>query len=98
MKIAINLLLFLLVLLLVATALLYTQQRRILFPAPSDYPRAAPAGFRIVHTQTDDGLRLTAFYRPAVAGKKTILFFTAMATICRARSRRRAGPRRRGTG
>ncbi|HEV2598649.1 alpha/beta hydrolase [Sphingopyxis sp.] len=75
MKVAINLLLFLLVPLLVAAALLYTQQRRILFPAPSDYPRAAPAGFRIVHTQTDDGLRLTAFYRPAAAGKKTILFF-----------------------
>ena len=75
MKIAANLLIFLLVLLLAAAALLYTQQRRILFPAPSDYPRAAPAAFRIVHTQTDDGLRLTAFYRPAAAGKKTILFF-----------------------
>lgn len=75
MKIAANLLLFLFVLVFVAGVLLYTQQRRILFPAPSDYPRAAPAGFRLVHTRTDDGLRLSAFYRPAAAGKKTILFF-----------------------
>lgn len=75
MKVAANLLLFLLVLVLVAAALLYTQQRRLLFPAPTDYPRAAPAGFRLVHTGTDDGLRLAAFYRPAEAGQKTILFF-----------------------
>ena len=75
MRIAVQLLLGLFVFALVVAALLYTQQRRMIFPAPSDYPRAAPAGFRIVHTQTDDGLRLTAFYRPAAAGKKTILFF-----------------------
>lgn len=75
MKIAINLLVFIVVLVLVATALLYTQQRRILFPAPHDYPRAALPGFRLVHTQTDDGLRLSAFYRAAVPGRKTILFF-----------------------
>src|SRR3546814_19148505 len=65
MKIAVNLLIFIFVLVLVATALLYTQQRRLLFPAPSDYPRAALPGFRLVHTRTDDGLRLAAFYRPA---------------------------------
>ncbi len=75
MRLAINLLLWLLVLALMVGALLYTQQRRILFPAPDDYPQAAPAGFRLVHTQTGDGLRLSAFYRPAEAGKKTILFF-----------------------
>jgi len=75
MKIAINLLVFLIVLALVAMALLYTQQRRILFPAPSQYPQAASAGFRIVHTRTSDGLRLSAFYRPAAPGRKTILFF-----------------------
>jgi hypothetical protein len=65
----------LLVFALVAMALLYTQQRRILFPAPSHYPQDAPAGFRLVHTQTEDGLRLSAFYRPAPPGLKTILFF-----------------------
>jgi uncharacterized protein len=75
MKIAINLLVFLIVLALAVTLLLYTQQRRILFPAPSDYPKSAPTGFRLVHTRTDDGLQLSAFYRPAMPGKKTILFF-----------------------
>lgn len=73
-KIAINLLAFTLVLVLVATALLYTQQRRLIFPAPAHYPQAA-GGFRLVHTRTDDGLRLSAFYRPALPGKKTVLFF-----------------------
>lgn len=75
MKIAVNLLVFVAVLLLAATALLHMQQRRIFFPAPSDYPRVAMAPFRLVHTQTDDGLRLSAFYRPAAPGRKTILFF-----------------------
>ncbi len=75
MKLASNLAVALLVFALVAMALLYTQQRRILFPAPSHYPQDAPAGFRLVHTQTEDGLRLSAFYRPAPPGLKTILFF-----------------------
>lgn len=75
MKLAVNLLVFVAVLLLAAAALLHTQQRRILFPAPSDYPRAATAPFRLVHTQTGDGLRLSAFYRAAAPGRKTILFF-----------------------
>lgn len=71
LKIATNLLLLVLVVALVA----YTQQRRLIFPAPSDYPAAAPDGFSLVHTETDDGLRLSAFYRPAEPGKRTILFF-----------------------
>ncbi|MDO9363811.1 MAG: alpha/beta hydrolase [Sphingopyxis sp.] len=75
MKLALKLAAALLVFALVATTLLYTQQRRILFPAPSHYPHDAPAGFRLVHTQTEDGLRLSAFYRPAPPGLKTILFF-----------------------
>src|SRR3546814_20099219 len=75
MKIAVNLLIFIFVLVLVATAMLYSQQRRLLFPAQSDYPRAALPGFRLVHTRTDDGLRLAAFYRPAAPGRKTLLFF-----------------------
>lgn len=65
----------LLLLLIVATALLYTQQRRLIFPAPAQYPEAPPPGFQRVSTQTEDGLRLVAFYRPAAAGKRTILFF-----------------------
>ncbi len=75
MKALLNLLLFVVALVTVATLLLYTQQRRLIFPAPSDYPRDAPAGFRLVHTQTADGLRLSAFYRAAAPGRKTILFF-----------------------
>ncbi|WP_447757447.1 alpha/beta hydrolase [Sphingopyxis fribergensis] len=75
MKLVLNLAAALLVFALVATMLLYTQQRRILFPAPSQYPQAAPAGFRLVHTRTDDGLRLSAVYRPAAPGKKMLLFF-----------------------
>ncbi|MBL0769143.1 alpha/beta hydrolase [Sphingopyxis sp. XHP0097] len=74
MKAAINLLVFVVVLALAVGALFYTQQRRLFFPAPSDYPQTVP-GFRLVHSLTDDGLRLTAFYRPAAPGKKTILFF-----------------------
>lgn len=75
MKLAVNLLVFVAVLLLVAVALLYTQQRRMIFPAPADHPAAPPPGFRLVQTETDDGLQLTAFYRPATKSKKTILFF-----------------------
>ena len=75
MKIAINLLLFAVVLLVAATALLYTQQRRLIFPAPAACPQAPPPGFRLVHTQTVDGLRLSAFYRAAQPGQRTILFF-----------------------
>ncbi len=75
MRILVQLLLGLFVFALVAAALLYTQQRRMIFPAPQDYPRAALPGFQLVHTETEDALRLMAFYRPAAPGKKTILFF-----------------------
>jgi len=67
--------LFVLVLVVAATALLYSQQRRLIFPAPAQYPQAPPPGFQRVSTQTDDGLRLTAFHRAAQPGRRTILFF-----------------------
>lgn len=67
--------LFILVFVVAATALLYTQQRRLIFPAPSQYPQAPPLGFRLVHTQTADGLRLIAFHRAAQPDQRTILFF-----------------------
>ncbi|WP_428632362.1 alpha/beta hydrolase [Sphingopyxis sp.] len=70
-----SLLILILIFSVAATAILYTQQRRILFPAPADYPHAPPPGFQLVRTQTDDGLRLGAFYRPATLGRRTILFF-----------------------
>lgn len=66
---------FLLVFALAVAGLFYAQQRRILFPAPADYPSVAPPGFRLIHTQTGDGLRLSAFYRAAAEGKKTLIFF-----------------------
>ncbi|MGV3731521.1 MAG: alpha/beta hydrolase [Sphingopyxis sp.] len=67
--------LFILVFVVAATALLYTQQRRLIFPAPAQYPEAPPPGFRLVHTQTADGLRLIAFHRAAQPDQRTILFF-----------------------
>ncbi|MGQ3101411.1 MAG: alpha/beta hydrolase [Sphingopyxis solisilvae] len=67
--------LFILVFVVAATALLYTQQRRLIFPAPSQYPQGPSSGFRLVHTQTDDGLRLIAYYRAAQPGRRTIIFF-----------------------
>ena len=67
--------LFFLIFVVAATALLYSQQRRLIFSAPSQYPQAPPPGFRLVHTQTDDGLRLIAFHRAAQPGQRIILFF-----------------------
>jgi fermentation-respiration switch protein FrsA (DUF1100 family) len=67
--------LLLLLIVVAATALLYTQQRRLIFPAPAQYPQAPPPGFRLVQTQTDDGLRLSAFHRAEQPAKHTVLFF-----------------------
>ena len=50
MKSAISLLVFALILMIAATALLYTQQRRLIFPAPSQYPQAPPPGLRCRRT------------------------------------------------
>ena len=74
-KIATDLLVFALVFVIVVTAILYTQQRRLLFPAPADDHAAPPSGFRLIHTKTDDGLVLSAFFRPAAPGQRTVLFF-----------------------
>ena len=59
----------------IAVALLYFNQRGIFYPAPRDYPREALPGFRSIHTETSDGLRLAALYRPAKPGRRTIVFF-----------------------
>lgn len=74
-KFATGLMLFLIVAVLATAVLFYTQQRRILFPAPAQYPEAPPQGFQLVHTKSDDGLRLSAFYRPAGPGRRTLIFF-----------------------
>lgn len=59
----------------VAGALLYFNQQSLFYPAPRDYPRNALPGYRLIRTQTADGLRLTAQYRPAQSGRRTIVFF-----------------------
>ena len=56
-------------------ALLYFNQQRLFYPAPRDYPQAALPGFRSIKTETSDGLRLTAMYRAARSGHRTIVFF-----------------------
>lgn len=59
----------------VAGAVLYFSQQNIFYPAPRDYPRGPLPGYRIVHTETSDGLRLAALYRPAQPGRRTAVFF-----------------------
>lgn len=59
----------------VAGALLYFNQQSLFYPAPRDYPRGSLPGYQIVHTDTADGLRLAALYRPAQPGRHTVIFF-----------------------
>ena len=59
----------------IAGAVLYFNQQSLFYPAPRDYPRGPLPGYRLVHTDTSDGLRLAALYRAAQPGKHTILFF-----------------------
>jgi uncharacterized protein len=56
---------------------LYQKQRTLLYPAPTGSASiAAPAsGSHEVHLATADGLHLRAIYRPARAGRATIVFF-----------------------
>lgn len=58
-----------------AGAVLYFNQQSLFYPAPRDYPRGPLPGYRLVHTDTSDGLRLAALYRAAQPGRRTILFF-----------------------
>ena len=58
-----------------AGAVLYFNQQNLFYPAPRDYPRGSLPGYRIVHTETSDGLRLKALYRAAQPGRRTIIFF-----------------------
>lgn len=58
-----------------AGAVLHFNQQNLFYPAPRDYPRGSLPGYRIVHTETSDGLRLKALYRAAQPGRRTIIFF-----------------------
>ena len=64
---------------LAALALLWTFQRNLLYPAPRELPGPPPDGYRQVQVETSDGLTLGAWYRPAGAGRPTILFFSGNA-------------------
>jgi pimeloyl-ACP methyl ester carboxylesterase len=60
---------------LLAIALLFLFQRRLIYPAPAQATRIAAPGFERVALRTDDGLLLTALYRLAKPGFPTIIFF-----------------------
>ncbi len=70
-KIALSLLVFLIAI----TAILYFGQRFFFYPAPQERLAEPPAGYRFVETQTSDGLKLRAAYRPATQGMQTLVFF-----------------------
>ncbi len=61
-----------------AVALLWTEQRRILYVGSGrahDIWNNPPEGYRIVSLRTSDGLVLKSLYRPAAPGMRTVLFF-----------------------
>ncbi|WP_260581825.1 alpha/beta hydrolase [Sphingopyxis sp. PET50] len=58
-----------------AAALLYFNQQSLFYPVPRDYPREALPGYRAIRTETSDGLRLSALYRAAQPGRRTVVFF-----------------------
>jgi fermentation-respiration switch protein FrsA (DUF1100 family) len=62
---------------LCALALLWIFQRNLLYMAPRTPAGPPPAGYAAVKIQTADGLRLTAWYRPAAPGHPTIVLFSA---------------------
>jgi uncharacterized protein len=70
-KIVISLAVFLVVI----TAGLYFGQRVFFYPAPQERLAAPPPGYAFVETETSDGLKLRAAYRPSQQGKPTLLFF-----------------------
>ncbi len=59
---------------LAVAGLLFTTQPSFLYPAPQGEAHV-PAGFDQIAYQTADGLQLQAGYRPAQAGKPTIVYF-----------------------
>ena len=64
---------------LAALALLWTFQRNLLFLAPRELPGPPPVGYRQVRIETSDRLALSAWYRPASAGRPTMVFFSGNA-------------------
>lgn len=62
------------VLYIAVVVLAWAFQGRLIYPAPPA-SSAVPAGFERVEYRTDDGIDITAGYRPARAGMPTLLFF-----------------------
>src|SRR4029077_5549638 len=62
---------------LCVVAALWLFQRQLLYMAPHNPPGLPPLGYSAVLLTTEDGLRLTAWYRPAQAGRPTIVFYSA---------------------
>lgn len=66
--------LLLLITYLAIIALIWSQQNRLLYPAPRDVAPLSP-GFAEVSLKTDDGLALRAFYHPSVDSRPSIMYF-----------------------
>ena len=62
------------VLYIAVVLLAWAFQGRLIYPAPPA-SSAVPAGFERIEYRTDDGIDITAGYRPARAGMPTLLFF-----------------------
>lgn len=61
---------------LILLALLFTAQRRFIYPAPASEASIGPAPpFEEVQLRTEDGLTLRALYRSARPGSPTLVFF-----------------------
>ena len=59
---------------LVLLAILWSQQERLIYPAPQTVGPTT-GGFEEISYPTDDGLAISAGYREAEAGKPTIVYF-----------------------
>ncbi len=58
----------------IMVAILWALQDNFIYPAPQ-YAVDPPAGFDVVTLQTEDGLSLRSFARPASDGRPTIVYF-----------------------
>ena len=58
-----------------ALVILWTFQRNLLYMAPQQPPGAPPDGYQSVRLRTEDGLVLTAWYRPPDPGQPTVILF-----------------------
>src|SRR5579871_6246760 len=58
-------------------AVLWLFQRNLLYMAPRTPPGLPPTGYAAAVLATEDGLKLTAWYRAAAAGQPTIVFYSA---------------------